>query len=631
MHAPQHVIEHAHQHAPRHTPRQISRHSVTLAAARRARWLGRMLPAACFALALGTGAAHSADYAHPVAAGDTIISITQRLLQDPRDYIKVQRHNRLTNAQARALKPGSALRIPQDLLRREAAAARVVSVNGAAQSAATQAGTAVPLQNGQELRAGAVVTTGADGSVALRMADDSLIRMPPQSALRLDRVNRIVTGHNFEQLMTLLRGRAEAEVKTVASPGRFEMTTPVASLGIRGTQFRASYDAAEGAARGEVLEGRVAFDGVAADAGAAQQGGGGAAQTGAAKTAAAKTAPGNPGKGRAALGRSAKDSADSAPPGVVLAAGMGSVADKSGVPSAPRALLAAPALALQSADLQERAVVRFPLQALAGAKAYRAQITRAGSLDVVLREDVFTAPEVKFGDLDDGSYTLALRAIDGVGLEGKSLVQGFRLKARPEPPLTQTPAPNGKARGEAAQFVWGESADGNSYRLQLARDGAFRDLVQDEKSLKTATLTSRALPPGAYFWRVGSIKPDGDIGPWGDAQRFTMLPPTAPPQASEANGQMQFAWSGEPGQRFLVQIAREREFTSFLHNAEITQSQLAIRQPPAGVYFIRIRATDADGFVGPFTPPQRFEVINRLTSGDAANVNTGDGSPVRLR
>ncbi len=130
---------------------------------------------------------------------------------------------------------------------------------------------------------------------------------------------------------------------------------------------------------------------------------------------------------------------------MVLDAGMGSVADKSGVPSAPRALLAAPApaLALQSADLQERAVVRFPLQALAGAKSYRAQITRTGSLDVVLREEVFAAPEVKFGDLDDGSYTLTLRAIDEVGLEGKSLVQGFRLKARPEPPLTQTPALNG--------------------------------------------------------------------------------------------------------------------------------------------------------------------------------------------
>ena len=567
-------------------------------------------------LALAAAVASGADYAYPVVPGDTVVSISQRLLQDPRDYLKVQRHNRLTDAQARTLKPGSALKIPETMLRREPAEARVVSVNGAVN--VTQAGQAAPLRSGDVLRSKAHVTTGADGSATIRLADDTLIRMPPQSELRLDALNRVVTGRNFEQLMTLLRGRAEADVKKVESPGRLTMTTQVAVLGIRGTVFRAAYDPAARTALGEVLEGRVALDGVA------QEGTGTAPATGRARQGRAD-------RGAAVRGSAAGNAADAPPRGVMLDAGMGAVTDKSGMPSAPRALLAAPTLALQAADLQERAVVRFPLQALAGAKGFRAQITSGNALDVVLREQLFATPEVKFGDLEDGSYTLALRAIDDVGLEGKALVQGFRLKARPEPPLTQTPAPNGKARGHAAQFVWGESADGNSYRLQLAKDGAFRDLVQDEKSLKAAALMSGALPPGTYFWRVGSIKPDGDVGPWGDAQRFTMLPPAAPPQASEANGQMQFAWSGEPGQRFAVQIAREREFTSFVHNAETTQTQFVIKQPPAGVYFIRIRATDADGFVGPFTPPQRFEVINRLTSGDAANVTSGDGAPVRLQ
>lgn len=570
----------------------------------------RVVLAAPFVLTAALASA--ADYAHPVVQGDTVVSISQRLLQDPRDYLKVQRHNRLTDTQARALKPGSALQIPEAMLRREPVEARVVSVNGAVNL--MQAGQAVPLRAGDVLRSKAQVTTGADGSAAIRLADDTMIRLPPQSELRLDALNRVAAGRSFEQLMTLLRGRAEADVKKVESPGRLTMTTPVAVLGIRGTVFRAAYDPAQRTARGEVLEGRVALDGVAVT--------GGQAASGQAAAGKSKTA------GQAARSGAAPANAR---PGVVLDAGMGAVTDQSGLPSAPRALLAAPALALQAADLQERAVVRFPLQALAGAQAYRAQITQGGSLDAVLREQIFTSPEVKFGDLEDGSYTLALRAIDDVGLEGKPLVRGFRLKARPEPPLTQTPAPNGKARGDAAQFVWGESTDGNSYRLQLAKDGAFRNLVQDEKSLKTAVLTSGALPPGTYFWRVGSIKPDGDAGPWGDAQRFTMLQPTAPPQASEGNGQIQFAWSGEPGQRFAVQIAREREFTSLVHNAETTQTQLAIKQPPAGVYYIRIRATDADGFVGPFSAPQRFEVINRLTSGDAANVSSGDGTPVRLQ
>lgn len=536
--------------------------------------------------AFGAGPPPVADHAYRVTPGDTIISIAQRLLQTPGDYFRLQRHNRLSDAQTRVLRPGSVVNVPADWLRREPDEATVMSLSGAVH--AMQDGRQEPLRTGQALRARAVVTTGADGRAAIRLADASVIRLPPQSELRLDAINRLVTGRSFDQLLTLLRGRAEADIQKVEVPGRLGLATPVAALGVRGTVFRASYDPAQSVARAEVLEGRVAFDGVA------------------------------PGSG-------------SRLPGVSLDAGTGAVTDKSGVPSAPRALLDAPVLALPGAQLQERVVVRFALQAQAGAAGFRAQISPSGSGDIVLREQIFVTPEVKFADLTDGSYTLALRAIDDLGLEGKSLTEAFRLKARPEPPIAQAPAPNGKARGEIAQFVWGESTVGNHYRFQLARDGAFRDLVQEETSIKSAALTSRVLQPGTYFWRVGSIKPDGDIGPWGDAMRFHMLPATSSPQASEANGQVQFAWSGEPGQRFLVQISRDRGFGSFIHNAEITETRLAVTQPAAGVYFIRLRATDADGFVGPFTPPQRFEVINRLATGDAASVTTGGGTPVRIQ
>ena len=41
--------------------------------------------------------------------------------------------------------------------------------------------------------------------------------------------------------------------------------------------------------------------------------------------------------------------------------------------------------------------------------------------------------------------------------------------------------------------------------------------------------------------------------------------------------------------------------------------------------------TDADGFGGPFTAPQRFTVINRVIDSGGANLSTSDGSPVRLQ
>ena len=537
-------------------------------------------------LAVAAGLCHGADYEHQVIPGDTVISISQRWLAVPRDYIKVQQRNRLSDTQARALKPGSIVRIPEELLRREAVGAQVTAVGGDVK--VSQGGQTAALLAGQPLAANSSIVTGADGSVAIQLADGTVLRIPSKSEVRLEAMNQVVTGPAYESRWSVMRGRIEAVVAKVVSPGRFSISTPTAAMGVRGTAFRASFDPEQRVARGEVLEGQVAVDGAALS------------------------------------------SSKTRPPAVVLDAGMGSVTDQSGVPSAPRALLPAPAFALASADLQERPVVRFPLQVLPGAKAYRAQIGSGSTLDTVLREEVFIGAEVKFGDLPDGAYTLALRAIDEVGLEGKSLLQSFRLKARPEPPITQLPAPNGKARGESAQFAWGESTEGHSYRFQLARDAGFKDIVQEEKSFKTAALTSAALPPGAYFWRVGSIRPDGDTGPWGDSQRFAMLPPTAPPQASVANGMMQFAWSGEPGQKFLAQIARDREFGALIHSIETVQTQISIKQPPAGVYYIRLRATDVDGFVGPFSAAQRFEVINRLSTGDSANVSTSDGKPVQL-
>jgi hypothetical protein len=40
----------------------------------------------------------------------------------------------------------------------------------------------------------------------------------------------------------------------------------------------------------------------------------------------------------------------------------------------------------------------------------------------------------------------------------------------------------------------------------------------------------------------------------------------------------------------------------------LDQPSTSIARPEGGSYFMRVRATDADGFVGPFTRPQRIEV-----------------------
>ena len=556
----------------------------------------------CFVLVSAMLLAFSAqcmaqDLVHQVEAGETIHSISQKYLENPRQYWRVQRHNRI--ADGRALQPGATVTIPAQLLRRETVNAKAVSVNGNANVREGDA-TAQPLTVGGIVKPGSAVVTGADGSAVIELSDGSLLRIPPKSEVRLDKSQRAIgtagaTG--VTNLIRLFSGRVEALVNKLSPGNSFEITTRTAAAGVRGTDFRVSYDAAAQITRSEVLEGAVAFEG---------------------------TAPANPtGEARVKAGKD-----KSAPVTVALVAGTGSVADRSGVPLPARALLAAPQLTGDNTALQERPVVRFALLAPAGAKQYRGQIGRDAGMQTIVAENVFDSPEVKFAEIDDGEYFLRVRAIDESGLEGLNQLQAFRLKARPEPPLTQAPAVNGKARGENATFVWGESTEGLQYRFQLARDAAFRDLVQEEAALKTGTLASRSLSPGNYFWRVGSVRSTGDTGPWSDVRRFTQLPPSAPPQAAESATTIEFSWPGESGQTFVFQVARDREFKSLIMDTTTPDTAATLQRPPAGFYFSRLRAVDADGFIGPFTPAQRFEVLDRIGAGNGS-LNTGDGTPVR--
>ena len=91
---------------------------------------------------------------------------------------------------------------------------------------------------------------------------------------------------------------------------------------------------------------------------------------------------------------------------------------------------------------------------------------------------------------------------------------------------------------------------------------------------------------------------------------------------------MGFGWSSEPGQKFEFQFARDDGFKSLLADQKLEEAKTLMERPNPGIYFVRIRATDPDGFVGPFTKAQRIEIINRVTDLGGATLNTGFGAPV---
>ncbi len=504
----------------------------------------------------GFGAAHAADdYQHVMRPGETLIGIGRDMLENPRDWTRLQRLNKVANP--RLLRPGTVLRIPLTLLRREPVTARVTSVRGDVSAGGK------PLTVGGTVERGSQLTTGTQSFATVELVDGSRLVLQPSSRLKVEEMSRYRNSTLPETRLRLEAGRIESVVTRMSAPRpQYVVVTPTATIGVRGTQFRVGADDTGAASRTEVTDGAVGvLDGQ--------------------------------GRGKPAS----------------VPAGYGLVAEAGGKLSAPVALLPAPELA-GLPKLQERTIVRLAVPSISGASAYRFQVGTDAEMRNVLAESIGAKPEAKFAELADGGYTLRVRGIDARGLEGRDADFAFTLKARPEPPFAVSPVAGTKLRGESAELKWSANAEAARYRIQLASDAKFANPVTDVDGVDgTVIMPAQKLAPGDYYWRARSLRANGEPGPWGDAQRFTLKPLPAdpePPQVSD--DKIAFAWSGEPGQTFLFQFARDAKFADLLVEQRLDRPLTTLPRPEGGTYFMRVRATDPDGFVGPFTSPQRIEV-----------------------
>jgi hypothetical protein len=111
---------------------------------------------------------------------------------------------------------------------------------------------------------------------------------------------------------------------------------------------------------------------------------------------------------------------------------------------------------------------------------------------------------------------------------------------------------------------------------------------------------------------VASIAADGDLGPFGDTQTFTLRPipqaPVAEPPEIADDGLVLRWRAGEPGQRYELQIARDDAFTDLVQELVTEEPVARLGRPEAGRYHLRMRSIDADRFVGPWGEPQLVEV-----------------------
>jgi hypothetical protein len=184
------------------------------------------------------------------------------------------------------------------------------------------------------------------------------------------------------------------------------------------------------------------------------------------------------------------------------------------------------------------------------------------------------------------------------------------VDARPEPPFANAPANASRVYGDRTEFRWTKSEAAASYDLQVAPDAAFTAPVVDVRS-RADVSDAHALPPGSYFWRVASRTADGERGPFGDPLAFTQrrYPDGRNATAGVDRTTLTLRWSaGAPGETSEFQLAADRDFARVLVNRTLAESEVTVPRPEPGVYFLRVRALDADNVAGPYGPVQQIDV-----------------------
>lgn len=175
-------------------------------------------------------------------------------LNDPRavDALAVRNHLR----PHQMLVGGQSIAIPLAWLKSVAVQARIVAFRGPVRvQGATKA------RIGGMVGEGARIVTGPAASLTLRLPDGSIVALPSQSAIRIERLRSILLNDVYDRRFVLESGRSQYEVTPDHRSGsRFDIRTPVSVAAVRGTIFRVSLPQS-GGANTETVRGDVGVAG----------------------------------------------------------------------------------------------------------------------------------------------------------------------------------------------------------------------------------------------------------------------------------------------------------------------------------------------------------------------------------
>lgn len=513
------------------------------------------------------------EYLYKTRLGDNLWNITERHLNDMEYWSKLMYLNKLPDSDY--LAPGTLVRIPEEWLKKRNAKAELVYSIGEIDimlpNSERLSLNSKGLEKGKtiSLLQGSVIRTGANALATIVFDEGSRLLLESNSELKLDDLSLLGDGTLADMKLHLNKGSISNDIKVNQNRDtRYEVITPLAMTSVRGTEFRvnAGHEKSQSTIA-EVLRGKIVIASLNSEKNFDVV------------------------KGRAAI-------VDSQ--GQVLLKDMPKAPNLAGLP-----------------NIIERLPINITLPDVADIVGYRTIIVLEGeNTDKPVSDRTSKGARILSHDMiKNGRYTMILSAIDIHGLVGEEARHDFILNARPLPPIAISPQEKEAVAAPLIRFKWAKSADAKSYRMRVAKDAAFKEIVVEESGLKRPEflLTSR-LPSGQYFWKVATIDKTDHNGPFSDPIQFKVMPPS--PKLDEAkimNSEVTLRWaSAGEGMKYRYQVANDRGFENIVFGKIVNQNFDKIVNLIPKSYYFRMQVIDQEGNEGAWGRPQSFTVPSGL-------------------
>lgn len=392
-----------------------------------------------------------------VRNGDSLEKICNEYLGNQKSWPRIAKLNRLQNPDL--IHPGQKLTIPVDLLKGMPMDGKVTFVKGDVQILLSAAAQWTSVRLDESIGQGSLLKTGENSGVEITFKNEDSLLLRSQTSLQITKaLEKSASNRAYEFFLDV--GRAISRVRNITGgKTRYEVKTPSAVAGARGTQFRVSVDP-DTSTRCEVLEGKV---GVRAQKAA-----------------------------------------------VLVGEGHGTLVSLNQAPGKPQKLLPPPALK-EILLLYRSLPLRFSFENIPDARSYRVLLTKdRESKDIVQDRVVVPGNDLELIGVEDGGYFLLTQSIDKDGLEGlPSESYSVQVRINPLPPFTETPALQKEYHGKNIRCRWLKVGDAAGYHLQVAEDENFSNILLDRPDISSDEYLVEGLDYKTYFFRISSRAADG--------------------------------------------------------------------------------------------------------------------------